>query len=216
MDKNMSIRKLLLFISFIVFSSLLLASCSNKKYTMRKMSDVNKSSDVIKKRPTDQKTIAKLLDAVEYGNSEVRSEALWVLSEGRVQDGYELYLRYANNDPSANVRQMAVRAIGRSPSVDDEGVEKIRVAITDTALPVQLEALEMAGDLQKEELLPSIMKSLSSSNRWVKIAAIKSLKDYDGQNINKALTSIRDSETDKAIASTASQVIEYRESVGLI
>lgn len=218
----MKLKKIILFIRSMVLATLFVlliltaASCSSQKYTMRKIDDVNKAAEVIKRKPNDRKTIAKLLDAAEYGNSSVRAEALWVLAEAEIEEGYELYLRYANNDPSFNVRQMAVRAIGRMPSVDSQGIEKIRVAITDTSLPVQIEALEMAGNLQKDELVAPMMKSLTSSNRWVKMAAISSLKDYEGQNINKALTSIRDSEADKAIAATAAEVMEYRESIGLV
>ncbi len=213
----MNIKKATLFIILIALSTMMSISCSSsKKYTTRSVSDVNKAAVAIKKDPSNEETIAKLLDAAEYGNSSVRAEALWVLGEAQIPQGYDLFLRYANDDPNYNVRQMAVRGIGNMPLVSQEGVEKIRVAMSDTSLPVQIEALEMAAILKRNELLPDIMKNVSSNNRWVKMNAIKSLRDYEGANVNKVLTSIRDSETDKAIAAAASEIIEYREIIGLI
>ncbi len=203
-------------IGFTLLIGAISISCSTQKYTMRRLSDVNKAAIAIEKNPNDEKTIAKLLDAAEHGNSSVRAEALWVLGEAQIPQGYDLFLKYANDDPNFNVRQMSIRGIGRMPLVNKEGVERVRVALSDTSLPVQIEALEIASELRREELLPSIMKSLGSNNRWIKMAAINSLKDYEGANVNKALTSIRDSESDKAIAAAAAEIIEYREIVGLI
>ncbi len=213
----MSIKNTILFIILVVYTAVVSISCSSSnKYTMRNIDDVNKAAVAIEKNPTDEKTIAKLLDAAEYGNNSVRSEALWILGEAQIPQGYDLFLRYANDDPNSSVRQMAVRGIGKMPLINKEGIEKINVAINDTSLPVQIEALEAASTINRSELLPSMMKSLSSNNRWVKMAAIKSLKNYEGQNINKALISIRDSETDRDVAATANEVVEHRKIIGLI
>ncbi len=213
----MNIKNTILFIGFITLTTMASISCSSsKKITMRKLDDVNKTGKTIEKKSNNEKTIAKLLDAAEYGNDEVRAEALLILADAQIPQGYELFLRYANDDPNFNVRQMSVRGIAKVPSVGSEGIEKVNVAINDTAYPVQMEALKAAATLKRDELLPNIMKSLNSSNRWIKMEAIKALKDYEGQNVNKALTSIRDSETDKDISDTANAIVEYRKTKGLI
>ena len=204
-----------LFILLISFLTIVSISCSQKRYTMRKLSDVNNAEAIIKKNPNHKATIEKLLDAVEHGNNSVRAEALWVLGESRVAEGYEFFLKYANDDPDFNVRIMAIRGIMKMELNNDASIEKIRIAINDTSLPVQIEALKVAGVLKDERLLQTILNSLSSKNRWVRMASIKSLKDYDDEKVNKVLSRLKSIDRDKSIADTAEQVMEYRKSIGL-
>lgn len=210
-------KKIRLFILFILAYSLVIMniSCSQKRYTMRKLSDVNSAESIIKKNPNHKPTIKKLLDAVEYGNNSVRAEALWVLGEGRVAEGYEFFLKYANDDPDFNVRLMAIRGLAKMELSNEQSVAKVKIAINDTSLPVQIEALNAAAVLKDERLLQTILKSLSSKNRWVRIAAIKSLKDYEDQSVNRVLTRLQNADTDKTIVDTAMQVMEYRKNAGL-
>ncbi len=59
---------------------MLSVSCSQKKYTMRRLSDATGVESAIRANPNNTAAIEKLIDAVEYGNSSVRA-ALLVVEE---------------------------------------------------------------------------------------------------------------------------------------
>ncbi len=203
------IKKIKLFIFTIIFV-VMSVSCSQKKYTMRRLSDATGVESAIRANPNNATAIERLIDAVEYGNSSVRAEALWILGDVRVPAGYEYFIKYANDDPDFNVRVMAIKGIAKMQLTNEMAINKIRVGINDTSLAVQIEALKAAGILKDPNLLTTVLQAVSSKNRWVKIAAIKALKDYEGANVDRVLRNISTSETDNAIAETAKQVIEYR------
>lgn len=196
---------------------LLTSSCSTKKkYSMRKLEDVNNAGAKIKKNPNDLKTIQKLLDAAEYGNRSVKAEALWVLANARSMLAYGLFLRYSTDDPDFNVRIMALYGMRMTGYKNDTALEKVRVAINDTALQVQIEALKTAAALNDDILIKPILGSLSSKNKWVRMEAVNSLKNYKSDIVNVSLKQLQRTETDLGVKYIIEQTITYRQNEALM
>lgn len=196
---------------------LLTSSCSTKKkYSMRKLEDVNNAGAKIKKNPNDLKTIQKLLDAAEYGNRSVKAESLWVLANARSMLAYGLFLRYSTDDPDFNVRIMALYGIRMTGYKNDAALEKVRVAINDTDLQVQIEALKTAAALNDDILIKPILGSLSSKNKWVRMEAVNALKNYKSDIVNVSLKQLQRTETDLGVKYIIEQTITYRQNEALM
>ena len=198
-----------IFILFLIF----LISCSQKNATLRRIEDINRAERKLAKNPKNEEVLLEVLNAAQNGNREVRSEAMWVLSNLESEVAYSDFLKASVEDPDFNVRCLAVMGLGRLAASNPEAIDSIKRAISDTDLQVQMEALKVAGSINSPELLNPILDSLSSRNKWVRITAIESLKDYKDARVDRALNLLSSGDSDYAVKSTAEQVIEYRKGI---
>ena len=197
------------FIWFILF----LISCSQKNATLRRIEDINRAERKLAKNSKNEEVLLEVLNAAQNGNREVRAEAMWVLSNLESDVAYSDFLKASVEDPDFNVRCLAVMGLGKLAANNPEAIDSIKRAISDTDLQVQMEALKVAGSINSPELLNPILDSLSSRNKWVRITAIESLKDYKDARVDRALNLLSSGDSDYAVKSTAEQVIEYRKGI---
>ena len=193
-----------------ILSFILLISCSQKNVTLRRIEDINKAERKLAKNPKNEEVLLEVLNAAQNGNREARAEAMWVLSNLETDVAYSDFLKASVEDPDFNVRCLAVMGLGKLAASNPEAIDSIKRAISDTDLQVQMEALKVAGNINSPELLNPILDSLSSRNKWVRITAIESLKDYKDARVDRALNLLSSGDSDYAVKSTAEQVIEYR------
>lgn len=191
-------------------SSMLIVSCSAKDVTLRRIEDVHKAEQKLAKNPDDEETVLEVLNAAQNGGREVRAEAIWLLGKIEADIAYSDFLRASVEDPDFNVRCLAVLGLGRLDANNPEAIDRIKRAISDTDLQVQIEGLKVAGRMNAKELLNSILDSLSSKNKWVRMAAVEALKDYDDARVDRSLNLLVSTDKDYAVRSTINQVIEYR------
>lgn len=200
------------FFAFILFI-LFLISCSQKNATLRRIEDINRAERKLAKNSKNEEVLLEVLNAAQNGNREVRAEAMWVLSNLESDVAYSDFLKASVEDPDFNVRCLAVMGLGKLAANNPEAIDSIKRAISDTDLQVQMEALKVAGSINSPELLNPILDSLSSRNKWVRITAIESLKDYKDARVDRALNLLSSGDADYAVKSTAEQVIEYRKGI---
>ena len=200
---------------FFVFILLILflISCSQKNATLRRIEDINRAERKLAKNSKNEEVLLEVLNAAQNGNREVRAEAMWVLSNLESDVAYSDFLKASVEDPDFNVRCLAVMGLGKLAANNPEAIDSIKRAISDTDLQVQMEALKVAGSINSPELLNPILDSLSSRNKWVRITAIESLKDYKDARVDRALNLLSSGDSDYAVKSTAEQVIEYRKGI---
>ena len=200
------------FFAFILFI-LFLISCSQKNATLRRIEDINRAERKLAKNSKNEEVLLEVFNAAQNGNREVRAEAMWVLSNLESDVAYSDFLKASVEDPDFNVRCLAVMGLGKLAANNPEAIDSIKRAISDTDLQVQMEALKVAGSINSPELLNPILDSLSSRNKWVRITAIESLKDYKDARVDRALNLLSSGDSDYAVKSTAEQVIEYRKGI---
>ena len=186
-------------------------SCSEKDVTLRRLEDVHKAEKKLAKDPNDEEVILEVLNAAQNGGREVRAEAVWLLGKIEADIAYSDFLRASVEDPDFNVRCLAVLGLGRLEANNPEAIDRVKRAISDTDLQVQIEGLKVAGRMNAKELLNSILESLSSKNKWVRMAAVEALKDYDDGRVDRSLNLLASSDSDFAVRSIIKQVIDYRE-----
>ena len=203
-------KKNIILLIFAAVSSLLIISCSAKDVTLRRIEDVHKAEQKLAKNPGDEETILEVLNAAQNGGREVRAEAIWVLGKIEADIAYSDFLRASVEDPDFNVRCLAVLGLGKLDANNPEAIDRIKRAISDTDLQVQIEGLKVAGRMNAKALLNSILDSLSSKNKWVRMAAVEALKDYDDARVDRSLNLLASTDKDYAVRSTINQVIEYR------
>lgn len=196
-----------------ILSFILLISCSQKNATLRRIEDINRAERKLAKNPKNEEVLLEVLNAAQNGNREVRAEAMWVLSNLESEVAYSDFLKASVEDPDFNVRCLAVMGLGKLAASNPEAIDSIKRAISDTDLQVQMEALKVAGAINSPELLNPILDSLSNRNKWVRITAIESLKDYKDARVDRALNLLSSGDSDYAVKSTAEQVIEYRKGI---
>lgn len=203
-------KKLIAFI--LTVSSLLIVSCSAKDATLRRIEDVHKAEKKLEKNPNDEEVILEVLNAAQNGGREVRAEAVWLLGKIEADIAYSDFLRASVEDPDFNVRCLAILGLGRLDANNPEAIDRVKRAIADTDLQVQIEALKVAGKMNAKTLLNSILDSLSSKNKWVRMAAVEALKDYNDARVDRSLALLVSTDKDFAVRSTIKQVIDYRKS----
>ena len=196
-----------------ITKSIFLISCSQKNATLRRIEDINRAERKLAKNSKNEEVLLEVLNAAQNGNREVRAEAMWVLSNLESDVAYSDFLKASVEDPDFNVRCLAVMGLGKLAANNPEAIDSIKRAISDTDLQVQMEALKVAGSINSPELLNPILDSLSSRNKWVRITAIESLKDYKDARVDRALNLLSSGDSDYAVKSTAEQVIEYRKGI---
>ena len=206
----MIIKKNLSILIFII-ASMLLLSCSEKDVTLRRLDDVHKAEKKLAKNPNDEEVILEVINAAQNGGREVRAEAVWLLGNIEADIAYSDFLRASVEDPDFNVRCLAVLGLGKLDAKNAEAIDRIKRAISDTDLQVQIEGLKVAGRLQANDLLNPILESLSSKNKWVRMAAIEALKDYDDARVDRSLNLLSSTDQDIAVRALIKQVISYRE-----
>ncbi|MEI0603992.1 HEAT repeat domain-containing protein [Brachyspira alvinipulli] len=195
---------------FIIISFLFL-SCSEKDVTLRRLDDVHKAEKELAKNPDNEEVILEVINAAQNGGREVRAEAVWLLGNIEAEIAYSDFLRASVEDPDFNVRCLAVLGLGKLDAKNAEAIDRVKRAISDTDLQVQIEGLKVAGRLQAKELLNPILESLSSKNKWVRIAAIEALKDYDDGRVDRSLNLLSSTDSDIAVRALIKQVVAYRE-----
>ena len=194
-----------------IYTFFILISCSEKDVTLRRLEDVHKAEKKLAKDPNDEEIILEVLNAAQNGGREVRAEAVWLLGKIEADIAYSDFLRASVEDPDFNVRCLAVLGLGRLEANNPEAIDRVKRAISDTDLQVQIEGLKVAGRMNAKELLNSILESLSSKNKWVRMAAVEALKDYDDGRVDRSLNLLASSDSDFAVRSIIKQVIDYRE-----
>ena len=177
---------LIRYIILFIISFLLFISCATKDASLRNLDDVHKAESSL----------------VRYNENEDIIQA---------QVAYSDFVKLSVEDPDFNVRALALYGVGsvRGKSVD--AIDSVRRAINDTNLQVQIEALKVAGILNEPRLLNSILESLSSKNKWVRITAVEALKDYKDNRVDRSLKLLLSTDSDLAVKSAIKQVLEYRE-----
>ncbi len=204
-------KKILSIVIIILFS----VSCSQKDLTLRRLDDVNKASKKLQDNKDDEEVLLEVLNASQNGGREVRAEAIWVLGNIEAEIAYSDFLKSSVEDPDFNVRCLSIHGLGRLEAKTPEAIDSIKRAISDTDLQVQIEALKVAGNLKAPELLNSILGSLSSKNKWVRMAAIEALKDYEDNRVDRSLNLLSSTDNDYAVKSTIEQVLKYRNEKGM-
>ena len=199
-------KKVLSIIIIILFS----VSCSQKDLTLRRLDDVNRASKKLQNNKDDEEVLLEVLNAAQNGGREVRAEAIWVLGNIEAEIAYSDFLKSSVEDPDFNVRCLSIHGLGKLDAKTPEAIDSIKRAISDTDLQVQIEALKVAGNLKAPELLNSILGSLSSKNKWVRMAAIEALKDYEDNRVDRSLNLLSSTDNDYAVKSTIEQVLKYR------
>lgn len=202
-------KKIIIFFIFAV-SSMLSISCSEKDVTLRRIEDVHKAEKKLAKNPDNEEVVLEVLNAAQNGGREVRAEAIWLLGKIEADIAYSDFLRASVEDPDFNVRCLAVLGLGKLDADNPEAIDRIKRAISDTDLQVQIEGLKVAGRINAKELLNSILDSLSSKNKWVRMAAVEALKDYDDKKVDRSLNLLASTDKDYAVRSIINQVMEYR------
>lgn len=197
-------------ITILTIASIFVLSCSPKTVALRRIEEIRKYEKKLEKDDTDETLIRDVIEAVQNGNRETRSEALWILAKIKTPLAYSEFLRLSVEDPDFNVRAIAVHGLGELNSNTPEAISRIKAAIYDVDIEVQIEALNVAGKINNNELIVDILKNLSSKNKWVRMTAIEALKNYDDERVNTSLNAIVRADTDYAVRSLASQVIKYR------
>ena len=197
-------------VTILVIVSIFVLSCSPKTVALRRLDEIKKYEKKLERDNTDEALIRNVIEAVQNGNRETRSEALWVLAKIKTPLAYSEFLRLSVEDPDFNVRAIAVYGLGELNSNTPESIDRIKTAIYDVDIEVQIEALNVAGKINNNELIVDILKNLSSKNKWVRMAAIEALKDYDDERVDTSLNAILKADTDYAVRSLASQVLKYR------
>lgn len=202
---------LIRYIILFIISFLLFISCATKDASLRNLDDVHKAESSLVRYNENEDIILSIVDAAQNGSRDVRSEALWVLAKLQAQVAYSDFVKLSVEDPDFNVRALALYGVGsvRGKSVD--AIDSVRRAINDTNLQVQIEALKVAGILNEPRLLNSILESLSSKNKWVRITAVEALKDYKDDRVDRSLKLLLSTDSDLAVKSAIKQVLEYRE-----
>ena len=202
------------YIIFITITySLLFASCSHKDVILHRLDDIYKAEKKLEKNPNDEETILNVLNAAQNGGREVRASAIWLLGKIEADIAYSDFLKASVEDPDFNVRCLAVLGLGKLDAKNPEAIDRIKRSIYDTDLQVQIEGLKVAGHLKSPELLNSILDSLSSKNKWVRMAAVEALKDYDDSKVDRSLDLLSLSDGDFAVRSIIKQVMDYRENI---
>lgn len=194
----------------LFITSFFVLSCSPKTVTLRRLDEVRKYERKLDKDYTNETLIREVIEAVQNGNRETRSEALWILAKLKTPLAYSEFLRLSIEDPDFNVRAMAVYGLGELGLHNPEVINRIRIAMSDIDISVQIEAINVAGKIIDKELLVLVLKNLSSKNKWVRMASIEALKDYDDKRVDSSLNAILRGDVDYAVRSLASQIIEYR------
>ena len=193
-----------------IFITIFFISCSEKDVTLRRLDDVHKAEKKLAKNPDNEEVILEVLNAAQNGGREVRAEAIWLLGKIEADIAYSDFLRASVEDPDFNVRCLAILGLGRLDAKNPEAIDRVKRAISDTDLQVQIEGLKVAGRMNAKELLNSILDSLSSKNKWVRMAAAEALKDYNDKRVDRSLNLLASTDTDYAVKSIINQVIEYR------
>ncbi len=193
-----------------IFITIFFISCSEKDVTLRRLDDVHKAEKKLAKNPDNEEVILEVLNAAQNGGREVRAEAIWLLGKIEADIAYSDFLRASVEDPDFNVRCLAILGLGRLDAKNPEAIDRVKRAISDTDLQVQIEGLKVAGRMNAKELLNSILDSLSSKNKWVRMAAVEALKDYNDKRVDRSLNLLASTDTDYAVKSIINQVIEYR------
>lgn len=194
---------------FFIFTFIFI-SCSAKDVTLRKIEDVHRAQRQLKSNPSNESIVLDVLNAAQNGGREVRAEAIWLLANIEAEIAYSDFLKASVEDPDFNVRSLAIMGLGKLDAKNPEAIDNIKRAISDTDLQVQIEAIKVAGKLQNTDLLNSILDSLSSKNKWVRITAVEALKDYKDDRVDRSLDLLLSVETDYAVKDAISQVLEYR------
>ena len=194
-----------------IFITIFFISCSEKDVTLRRLDDVHKAEKKLAKNPDNEEVILEVLNAAQNGGREVRAEAIWLLGKIEADIAYSDFLRASVEDPDFNVRCLAVLGLGKLEANNPEAIDRVKRAISDTDLQVQIEGLKVAGTMNAKALLNSILESLSSKNKWVRMAAVEALKDYDDARVDRSLNLLASTDKDYAVRSTIKQVVEYRE-----
>ncbi|PCG20444.1 HEAT repeat domain-containing protein [Brachyspira sp. G79] len=198
-------------IILFIYAFFILISCSEKDVTLRRLEDIHNAEKKLAKDPNDEEIILEVLNAAQNGGREVRAESIWLLGKIEADIAYSDFLRASVEDPDFNVRCLAVLGLGRLEANNPEAIDRVKRAISDTDLQVQIEGLKVAGRMNAKELLNSILESLSSKNKWVRMAAVEALKDYDDGRVDRSLNLLVSSDSDFAVRSIIKQVIAYRE-----
>lgn len=198
-------------ILIFIIISLLFLSCSEKDVTLRRLDDVHKAEKKLAKNPDNEEVILEVINAAQNGGREVRAEAVWLLGNIEAEIAYSDFLRASVEDPDFNVRCLAVLGLGKLDAKNAEAIDRIKRAISDTDLQVQIEGLKVAGHMQAKELLNPILESLSSKNKWVRMAAIEALKDYKDARVDRSLNLLSSTDSDIAVRALIKQVVAYRE-----
>ena len=193
-----------------IFITIFFISCSEKDVTLRRLDDVHKAEKKLAKNPDNEEVILEVLNAAQNGGREVRAEAIWLLGKIEADIAYSDFLRASVEDPDFNVRCLAILGLGRLDAKNPEAIDRVKRAISDTDLQVQIEGLKVAGRMNAKELLNSILDSLSSKNKWVRMAAVEALKDYNDKRVDRSLNLLASTDTDYAVKSIINQVLEYR------
>ena len=193
-----------------IFITIFFISCSEKDVTLRRLDDVHKAEKKLAKNPDNEEVILEVLNAAQNGGREVRAEAIWLLGKIEADIAYSDFLRASVEDPDFNVRCLAILGLGRLDAKNPEAIDRVKRAISDTDLQVQIEGLKVAGRMNAKELLNSILDSLSSKNKWVRMAAVEALKDYNDKRVDRSLNLLASTDTDYAVKYIINQVIKYK------
>ena len=116
-------------VTILVIVSIFVLSCSPKTVVLRRLDEIKKYEKKLERDNTDEALIRNVIEAVQNGNRETRSEALWVLAKIKTPLAYSEFLRLSVEDPDFNVRAIAVYGLGELNSNTPESIDRIKTAI---------------------------------------------------------------------------------------
>ncbi len=125
----------------------------------------------------DENTLASIVAHSQDENPVLRRMAVYTM--GAVNPmAFANELALAMQDPEADIRKVALEAVGYGWPPSPEKNEALAFALRDENRDVRLIAIELIGHNVEEETFPLLMEALQDVDDWVKVRAIEALGQY--------------------------------------
>jgi MFS family permease len=123
-------------------------------------------------------------------------------------EGGELVLREVIerlDDPSAEVRREAARALGRIGSA--RATEELVCRLTDTSSPIRIEAARALGEIGDERAVPPLVRCLAVDSSELRAACAEALGSIGGETASSALAAGLSGEEDRSVVAMLAEAV---------
>jgi FOG: HEAT repeat len=124
------------------------------------------------------------------------------------KDDGELVLREVIDrldDPSAEVRREAARALGRIGS--REATDELVSRLCDPSSPIRIEAARALGDIEDEKAVPALARSLAVGSPELRAACAEALGSIGGEAAHSALRTKLSGEEDHSVVAMLAEAV---------
>lgn len=200
----------------ILIIPIIIAGCSAPK-NIRMLRDIAPVTAELHAQPGTP-DVARLLEAAESSDREVRAEAVYSLTlfakrlaSAPQRDRVErLFLKLAETDSDFNVRCMAVHGIGEYAVDKKDALPVVNRSLADVSRQVMIEATKVARMYKDESSLMPLLANLRTTGRWLKMETIRTLAFYRDKRVDDAFLQIRNSEDDAAVLEEITRALAKR------